>query len=249
MTPENLPNIAPEPAPMGVFARLAGVIFEPMKTFEDIARRPTFLVPMALVIVFGLVFMSVFSQRVGWEKTIRERLDSSPQGQSMSAEDNEEAIASGRKMASVFGYAWVIVATPVVNLVVAGVLLGIAAGMMSAPIGFKQVFAVVCWSYVVTTISMGLSIVVMCLKNPEDFDLKNPLMSNLGALFEPNMPSKFLHSLATSLDFFAIWVALLLAAGLKAAGGKRFSFAGALTAVLLPWGAVVLIKATFASIF
>jgi hypothetical protein len=46
---------------MGAFARLAGLIFEPAKTFEDIARRPTFLLPMALTIIFGLVFMGVYS--------------------------------------------------------------------------------------------------------------------------------------------------------------------------------------------
>jgi hypothetical protein len=96
---------------------------------------------------------------------------------------------------------------------------------------------------------MSLSVVVMFLKNPEDFDLKNPLMSNLGALFEPDMPNKFIHSLAASLDVFVIWVILLMAAGLKAAGGKRFSFGSALFSVVLPWGVFVLGRAALTAIF
>jgi hypothetical protein len=89
----------------------------------------------------------------------------------------------------------------------------------------------------------------MFLKNPEDFDLNNPLMFNLGALFEPNMPSKFIHSLASSIDLFPIWVMFLMATGLKAAGGKRFSFGSGLSAVVLPWVVFVLGRAAMAAIF
>ncbi|HMD70388.1 MAG TPA: YIP1 family protein [Bryobacteraceae bacterium] len=249
MTPENVPVAAPEPAGMGVFSRLVGVIFEPKKTFEDIARRPTFLVPMALAIVFGLVFMVAFSRRVGWEKVVRDRIESSSQAQQMSAEQKEQQIAIGAKFAAIGTYAVIIVGTPVMDLAIAGILLGIAAGMMSAPIKFKQAFAVVCWSYVVNCISAVLAVVVMFLKNPEDFDLNNPLMFNLGALFEPNMPSKFIHSLASSIDLFPFWIIFLMATGLKAAGGKRFSFGSALFAVVLPWGLFVLLKSAAAAIF
>ncbi len=249
MTPETTPVTAPEPAGMSVLARLAGVIFEPAKTFEDIARRPTFLVPLVLVIVFGIVFVAAFSQRVGWEKTVRDKIEASSQSQQLSADQKAEQIALWTKISPIVGYASVVFGTVVMYLLVALVLWGIAAGMMSAPINFKQVFAVACWSYVVTCISMVLATVVMFLKNPEDFDINNPLMFNLGALFEPNMPSKFLHSLASSIDLFPFWVMFLLATGLKAAGGKRFSFGSALTAVVLPWAAYVLIKSGAAAIF
>jgi hypothetical protein len=241
--------MAPEPASLGVFSRLTGVIFEPKKTFEDIARRPTFLVPLALVIVFSIGFLTVFSHRVGWDKVVRDRIEASSQSQQLSAEQKEQQIAVGVKFASIFGYAGVVVGTPVMALIVAGVLMGIAAGMMSAPIKFKQVFAVVCWSYVPTLISTVLAIIVMFLKNPEDFNLNNPLVFNPGAFLEPNTPSKFVYSLATSLDLFVLWIILLMATGLKAAGGKKFSFGSALFAVVLPWGVYVLGKSALTALF
>jgi hypothetical protein len=234
---------------MGALSRLSGVIFEPKKTFEDIARRPTFLVPLVLVIAVAIGFFVAFSQRVGWERTIRQQMESSSQAQQLSPEERERQVAMGAKIAPIATYGGVIVATPIMDLIVAGILLGIAAGMMSAPITFKQVFGVVCWSYVPTAISMVLAVVVMFLKSPEDFNMKNPLVFNPGAFLEPNMPSKFINSLATSLDLFVFWIILLMATGLKAAGGKKFSFGSALFAVVLPWGIFILGKAAWASIF
>jgi hypothetical protein len=249
MTPEMQPSAAPEPESLGAFSRLTGVVFEPTKTFQDIAGRPTFLVPLVLTIVFAIGFLAAFSHRVGWEKVVRDRIESSSQAQQMTADQKAQQIAEGVKFASMFGYAGVVVGTPVVDLIVAAVLLGIAAGMMSAPIKFKQVFAVVCWAAVPTLISTVLATVVLFLKNPEDFNLNNPLVFNPGAFLEPNTPSKFVYSLAGSLDLFVIWVVLLIAVGLKAAGGKRFSFGSALFAVVLPWAVVVLGKATLTAIF
>jgi len=193
---------------MSGFSRLTGVVFEPTKTFEDIARRPTFLLPLALVVVFGLVFFAVFSYRVGWERTIRTKMESSSQTQQLSAEQREKQIEVGAKVASIGVYAGVILGTPAIDLAIAGVLLGLAAGMMSAPITFKQVFAVVCWSNVVTAISMTLAVVVMFLKNPEDFDLNNPLMFNLGALFELTPQER--------LVVFGVLAAVLIGLGVRA---------------------------------
>jgi hypothetical protein len=81
---------------------------------------------------------------------------------------------------------------------------------------------------------------VMQMKSITDFDLNNPLMFNPGAFMDPKSSSKFLYSLASSLDLFSFWIMLLIAVGLKAAAGKKLSFGGAFFAVLLPWAVFVL---------
>src|SRR3954469_10179184 len=45
MSPETLQVPEPASAGMGTFSRITGVFFEPGKTFEDIGRRPSWLVP------------------------------------------------------------------------------------------------------------------------------------------------------------------------------------------------------------
>jgi len=129
------------------------------------------------------------------------------------------------------------------DVVIAAVLLGIAGGIMSGGMRFKQVFAVVCYSGLPGVISSILTVVVIFLKNPDEFDIQNPLAFNAGAFMDPNTSAKFLHSLAGSLDVFVIWTLLLLATGLKAAAGKKLTFTGALLAVVVPWLVVVLAKA------
>jgi hypothetical protein len=96
---------------------------------------------------------------------------------------------------------------------------------------------------------MILSTVVMYLKSPDQFNLANPLAFNPGAFMDPVTTSKFVYTIATSLDLFIIWSLLLTATGLSVAAGKRLSFSGALVAVLIPYVFFVLLGATLAGMF
>ena len=51
------------------------------------------------------------------------------------------------------------------------------------------------------------------------------------------------------LYLFVFWIIFLIATGLKAAGGRKLSFGGALFAVILPWGVYVLAKSALAGVF
>jgi len=126
------------------------------------------------------------------------------------------------------------------------VLLGVASGLLSAGLRFKQVFAVVCYSSLTGLVTAALTIVVLFLKNPDELNVQNPLAFNPAAFMDPNQGSKFLYSLATSLDLFSFWTILLMAVGLKAASGKKLSFGSALFAVVLPWAVYVLGKSAWA---
>jgi hypothetical protein len=131
----------------------------------------------------------------------------------------------------------------------AAIVLGIASGLMSAGVKFKQVFAIVCYAGLPLVLKHALAIVVMFLKSPDEFNLLNPLAFNPAAFMDPINTAKFLYTMAMSLDLFTIWGILLTATGLKAAAGKRLSFGGALFAVVLPWAVLVLIGATLAGMF
>ena len=249
MDSENAPAVVPEPETLGEFSRLTGVIFDPGRTFEDIARRPTWLAPMLVVIAVSCLYIGLFTQHVGWERFMRQQMESNPRVQQLSPEQKEQAIAVQSKLGPIFGYGGVIVGTPIFDLISAAVLLGIVAGILSAPVKFKQVFAVVCYSGMPAIIGTALAIVVMFLKSPTDFNMQNPLAFNVGAFLDPTATSKFMYSLASSIDLFVLWTILLLATGLKAAAGKKLTFTGALIAVVLPWAVLVLGKAALAGAF
>lgn len=247
MTPENAAAVEPEPAGMGEFSRIVGVFFEPTKTFTDIGKRPTWLLPMILMILAGIGFTAVLSQRVGWERVVHQQSDSNSRIQQMPADQRQQAIDMQMKIMPVSVYGVTVLGTPLMSVIVAAVLLGITA-MMSAGLRFKQAFAAVVWGSMPRLISAILTIVVLFLKNPDDFNMRNPLAFNIGAFMDPN-GSKFAYTLASSIDLFSIWNILLIAVGLKAAAGKKLSFTGALVAVGLPWAILALGGAAIAGAF
>lgn len=234
---------------MGEFARIFGVFFEPQKTFTDIARRPTWVVPLILVIASALGMFAVISQRVGWDRIVRHQMATSSRVQQMPADQREQMMATQIKFAPISYNGGTVIGITILYLIEAAVLLGIAGGMMGGGMSFRQVFAVVCYSGLPGIISAILTAVVAFLKNPDDFDLQNALAFNAGAFMDPNSGSKFVHSLATSMDLFIFWTIFLLATGLKAAAGKKLTFTGALVAVIIPWALVVLIKSGIAAAF
>lgn len=238
----------PQPAGMGEFSRITGVFFEPKKTFADVAARPKWFVPLLLVVLASLAYTIALSQHIGWGTLLRHQFETNQQMAQMPPEQREQAVAMGTKIASALAYVGPIVGVPIYYLIVAGLLTGIAAGIMSAGVKFKQVFAIVSYAGLPGVIFSALALAVVFLKNPEDFNMENPLAFNPAAFMNPESSSKFAYALASSFDLFALWTILLMATGLKAAAGKKLSFGGALFAVVLPWAIFTLIKAGLAGL-
>ena len=249
MTPEILPDSEPQPKGLGEGSRLTGVFFEPAKTFEDVAARPNFWVPLILVIVVALGYMVLYGQHVGWERMIRKQIDSSSRAAQLSPEQKETQIAAGAKFAPIVTYVAILVFVPVGTLVWAAVLLAIVKGMMSVPLRLKQVFAIICYASLPAVVMSLLAIAVMFMKPPDDFNLQNPLVFNPAAFMDQTTTSKFLYSLASSIDLFRLWTLVLIGIGLKAAGGRLITMGGAMTAVFLPWAIWVLGSAALAGVF
>jgi hypothetical protein len=249
MTPEMLPEEEPQAKGLGEGSRLTGVFFEPAKTFADVAERPGFWAPLILVIVVSLCTMVLFGQHVGWERMLRHQFETSSRAAQMAPEAREQAIQMQLKVAPIFAYPGIVLGVPLAWLIWAAVLLGIVKGMMSVQVRLKQVFAIVAYSSLPSVIMALLTIAVMFMKPPEDFNLNNPLVFNPGAFMDPTTTSKFLYSVASSLDLFRLWTLVLIGIGLKAAGGKQLSMGGAMTAVFLPWAIWTLGAAALAGLF
>ena len=92
------PVVAQEaPAPINHFGRLVGVFFSPKETFADIARRPSWIAPVLLMTVLGLVTAFVMNQKVDWRDVASKRIEASPRAANMTAEQKEIGRASCRE--------------------------------------------------------------------------------------------------------------------------------------------------------
>jgi len=239
MTPES----PTESAPMSEVSRITGAFLDPKKAFADIAARPRWYVPIILMVAMALAFTYLYTTHVGWEHYMRQTLENNQRMQQMDAQQRENIIQQQTKYAPIFGYVFSAVGIPVSALVMAGVVLLMAKMMGAASLTYRQMFAITSYAMLPGLISGILAIVVMFLKDPEQFNLQNPIAFNLGAFLEPPPGTgKALYSLATSIDLFSFWSILLLAVGITVAV-RKFPFSKALMAVVLPWALWVVVKA------
>jgi hypothetical protein len=245
MTPETpSENAAPRMSEAG---RLSGVLFDPKKAFADIAARPSWILPIVLSAIVGLAFVYLFTSRVGWDRYFHQIAETNSRMQQMEPAQRETAIQMQIKFGPIFGYIFSVVGPPLMALIVGAVVL-LMAKLGGAALKFKQTFAMASWASLPRVIAGILAIVVMYIKNPDEFNLQNPLAFNLGAFMEPPPNSgKFIYSLATSIDLFAIWAILLLAVGLSVAA-RKMPFSKALMLIVTPWIIWVLAAAVFAGL-
>lgn len=230
---------------MSEVGRLTGIFFSPGKTFADIALRPRWWVPVILMALLGTVYLNMFTQRVGWESVIRQALERSPQGQNMSPEQRQQAVTVGARLYQYLGYGGSAVGMLFYVFIVAVILMFLFDTIMSAGVGLKRMMAIVAYGFLPLLIQTVLSMVVLLLKDPEEFNLQNPLMFNVGAFLSPETPAA-LRAVGSSIDLFTLWILVLLAIGVSTAAHK-ISFGKALAGIAFPWVLFVILKAVAAA--
>ncbi|MHB8526050.1 MAG: YIP1 family protein [Candidatus Acidiferrales bacterium] len=239
------------PQQIGAFGRVIGAIVNPRPTFADIARKPSWLVPLLLMIVVGLATTAIFTQRVGWrtfmEKQLENNKAAAQQMQQMTPEQRQQFIDQRAKYAPIFGYVGVVIGTPIALLVVAAIFMGIFNATSSAGLDFKTSFGVAAHSWMPFVIAGLLGILILYLKPPDQIDLQNLVASNAGTFLSSDAP-KWLLALCTSLDLFTFWVLGLMAFAYSVVRPKKISFGTGLAWVVGVWVVFVLVKVGFAAI-
>ncbi|MGH9646528.1 MAG: YIP1 family protein, partial [Bryobacteraceae bacterium] len=224
---------------MNEAARLAAVFFSPGKAFADIARRPRWWIPVILISILSTIYLTAFTQRVGWESVLRPAIESNQNVQNMSVQQREQLITTAAGFYKYVGYLSV-VGTLFYVFITAVILMFLFDTMMSAGIGLKRMMAIVAYGVLPLVIQTALSMVVLYLKDPEEFNLRNPLVFNVGAFLSPDS-SAALRALGSSIDLFSLWIIVLLAIGVSAAG-RKVSFGKAFTGIASLWALLVCLK-------
>ncbi|MGH9684946.1 MAG: Yip1 family protein [Candidatus Acidiferrales bacterium] len=243
---------APEaPVSANSVSRLFNVLFAPKATFESIAQRPTWLLPLIILCALSAGVIATFSARGAW-RSFMEKQDATPKMQQrmeqMTPDQRQEMIDKQVKFAPIFGYVGAVVFTFVGALIAAAVLLGVFNLMGGQKITFGASLGIVSYAWTPYIIVSILAIVILFLKDPTTVDLQNVVASNPGVFAGDDAP-KWLVSLLSSLDLFTLWVLILLGFGYSATNPKKLSFGKAFTTVLAVWIIFVLIKVGFAAAF
>jgi hypothetical protein len=240
---------APEAqAPINGFGRLIGVFFSPKATFESIARRPSWVLPVVLMTLLGLVVGFVMNQRVNWRDVASKRIEESPRASQLSADQKEQQLSMSAKISPAIAYAIGLLAPILIAVIVGGVMLGAFNLLGGANANFKVSMGIVSHAYFVSIVSSLLFILILYLKAPGTVDLENPVAANLGA-FLPDGTAKWLTTLGTAIDLFSFWIMVLIAMGFAAFNPKKIKMGSAFGIVLSVWAVYEAVRVGIAFIF
>lgn len=239
---------APAQPAISPIGRIIGVFFSPKATFEDIVRKPSWVLPVVLLTLFSIGVSFAINQRINWREFIGQRMEKSPQAANMSAEQKEQRIEGGAKFSPVFTYCIGLLG-PILGILVVGLVMWGAYNLLGgANTTYGTSFAITAYAFMTGLLSSILFILVLYLKPYGAVDLENPVATNLAAVL-PDDSAKWLVALLKSFDIFTFWTLALLAIGFVATNPKKLKGGKAFIIAFSVWTAYVACRVGWAWIF
>ncbi|MCP5116542.1 MAG: hypothetical protein GY953_37415 [bacterium] len=229
---------------MSPLARLFGIFWEPKRTFQDIINHPGFWLPLLLMVALGVVYIALFQQTVGVEELLRQQLAKQPNAQEIPPGQMGMVVT----FTTVTMFVGAALGAPIAYAVIALILMFAFRILAGSEVKFKQAFGISVHAFLPTVITSVLAIIVMQTVRPADFDLQNPIMSNLGWLVDTEASAGWLYSLASSIDVFMLWIVVLLAMGFATATRKCSTGTG-IAIVGSLWALVIVVKVGWSALF
>ncbi len=194
----------------GLLARAVGIVVSPRETFAIIAERPRAFGMLVFTIVATAVLTGGFMFTPTGQQAFLDMMERRPGSTAQSMEMMQ-------KIAPYMGFITIgqlVILTPLVLLLLAGLLLAVFT-LLGGGASFKQVFAVVVYSGVISVVGQ---LVVIPLNY---FTGSMTSSTNVGVLFPMLDERGFLALLLGTVDLFRVWVVMVLAIGLAVIYKRR----------------------------
>ena len=247
-TPAPMPEA--QAAAISPFGRVSGVLFSPKSTYEDIVRKPSWVLPILLSTVLSVISVTALNQRMNWRDYIVQQMDKNPRAAQLSADQKQQQAETGAKFTVALVYASGFLVPICFALLVGLVMWGAYNLLVGAGARFSQAFSIVAHAGFVGLgiVSTPLFLLVLFLKPPGTIDPENPLATNLAALL-PDDAAKWLVALCKSFDVFTFWTLILIAIGFAAVNPKKLQGAKSFTIAVSVWAVYVVCRVGWAFIF
>lgn len=220
-------------APKNVVERIIGIFTDPRATMEDIAARPTWVVPLIIVVIASTA-AGFLLKDVIVENTIS-------QMQAKNPNIPAEQLATTETWTRIMSWVGALVFTPLFFVVLAAVFLFVGNTVLGGEARFKTVFSMFCWSGMISLVSSIVNIPVMLSRGSAES------ATSLASLLSPDDNKSVLFHFLSQIDLFTIWWLVVLGFGMAAV--YRFSTNKGMTAVFGMWGVYVIIAVALKSLF
>lgn len=206
-----VPPATAEPEKPNTLERIIGVLSSPVSTFESIVRRPNILGPLLIFVLVSIASSIAVAVKVDFTAMAREAIEANP---SIPADRAEGAVNMTRSIMKVSMYASPLL-TVLILVITAGICL-LAFRMFGGEGDFNTAMSVTIYAWFPRLIRGILGVIVMLAKGSLTiYDLQNPVMSNLGFLFDPKT-NPLGYAIGSAVDIFNIWSVVLLILGFAA---------------------------------
>jgi len=226
---------------ISAFGRIFGVLFSPKATFEDIVRKPSWLLPVALGTVLSIIVSFALNQRVNWPDYIRQQIEKSPRASQLSPEQKQQQAEAGAKFTPVFVYIVGTVAPIFIVLLVALLMWGAYSLLGGISTNFGTAMGITSHAFLTGLVSSPLMLLILYLRPYGTVDVDNPVATNLAVIL-PDDSAKWLVTLCKQIDLFALWTLILLAIGFAAVNPKKLKGAKSFTIAVTVWAVYVVVR-------
>lgn len=230
--------------------RLGGILLSPVRTFADIGRRPTWVFPLLLVLVVNLLTNLVVYRVLLTDENLEEialevsQWQAAKNGGVAPTAATAAEIESLRRLRSIW-YVPSLVGVAASVLGIAAFFYGILR-LIRAGNGFRRIFAVVCWSFVIYRVVGGtVTLVSLLVRGSSRFRPAPPEAwspTSLARWIPPEAVSANVYSALSKLDLFLVWWLVVLAIGLWQTS-RNLSLRGAVALVVLCEGSYLVLNA------
>jgi ABC-type Na+ efflux pump permease subunit len=201
--------------------RLAGIVISPAKTFEDINRRPSWVIPFVLLLIFNsaitFVVYRVLVTPSNFERvaTAKVQWDASAAGKQLTQAEVQQQIDALRRQRE----RWYIL--PLYAVLVS--TLGLSAffyvllRLARAKTTFNKVFSVVCWAFVIyRCIGGSFTLIALLVHGSANFvpapdQAWSP--TSLAQAVARNSVGPNVYSAISKVDVFLLWWLAMLVIG------------------------------------
>ncbi len=230
-------KIIADDAQMSEAATLGNIFIDPGSTFDDLRRKPRFIMAAVIMAVLITSFSFAFYYKVGetgFRGFFSEQIDKSPQSQAMKAEAKDKMVDTYMTVATITRFAMPILV--LLTFAVGGLVYWLAAKVFGGTGNYLHGLSTwVYSSFPPTVVGMIANFIILAFKSVDEIDIatsQSGLVHANAGFFINGKSTPVLATLLGSLDLFLIWGWVLAAIGLQRTQKISSGSAWAITLIL-----------------
>lgn len=197
------------------FARLAGALFAPAETFEDIARKPDVLIPILLFVLIGYISAFITVPRMDFDAMMEQQHEvMKAKNPNMTEKDFEPIDKMTRAFTKVVSWLGPLIGV-LFYVVIAAVFL-LAFRLFGGQGTFTQSLSATLYAWVPLVLFSIVMTAIIAMKGSWDPTQLATLVKSNPAFLVDMKAQPVLFALLSSFDVFTIWTLVLMSFGYAA---------------------------------